>query len=374
MSTVVASVPSQHVYVRHLSAAGLATDPSTGAPDLPSVTRLPDPPSGSSPDSPWWPPRMLTPEWVHDHADEFDVMHVHFGFDAVSPEDLHAVVAALRAHHKPLVLTVHDLRNPHHETPEAHEAQLGVLVTEADEVVTLTPGAAAAILDRWGRTATVLPHPHVVPEEWLGRPRLAGPAFVIGIHAKSLRANMDPIPLVDALLDALPTLPGAVLRVDAHTDVMTPGFPRHDEALSARLRSLADDGRLELAVHDFFTDDELFAYLHGLDVSVLAYRFGTHSGWLEACHDLGTWVVAPDCGFYADQRPVLSYDATGPTRTTSFVDAVRTAHDHWLAGTPAPRATVPERRAERAALAGAHEEIYARAIAAVRTRGLACTS
>ena len=317
---------------------------------------------------------MLTAQWVHEHADEFDAMHVHFGFDAVSPEDLESVVAALRAHEKPLVLTVHDLRNPHHESPEAHAAQLGVLVAAADELITLTPGAAAMILRRWGRNATVLPHPHVVPDEWLKQPRIPGQSFVIGIHAKSLRANMDPIPLVDALLEALPTLPGAVLRVDAHTDVMTPGFPRHDEALATRLQSLADEGLLELSVHDFFTDDELFAYLHGLDVSVLAYRFGTHSGWLEACHDLGTWVVAPDCGFYTDQRPVLSYAASGPTRQASFVDAVRSAHEHWLAGEVAPRATVRGRHTERASLARAHEAIYTRAITRARMRGLACTS
>ncbi len=382
MSLAVASVPSGHVYVRHLSPVAH----SGGS----AVVRLPDPPSGSSPDSPWWPPRMLTPEWINEHFDEFDAMHVHFGFDAVSPEQLEAVVAALRAHHKPLVLTVHDLRNPHHEDPRTHAAQLGVLVAEADEIITLTQGAAATILRRWGRAATVLPHPHVVPDEWLERPRTEPSTFVIGVHAKSLRANMDPIPLVDALLDALPGLPGAVLRVDAHTDVMTPGFPRHDEALSTRLKSLADAGRLELAVHDFFTDDELFSYLHGLDVSVLAYRFGTHSGWLEACHDLGTWVVAPDCGFYAEQRPVLSYAASGDLRTHTFVEAVRHAHTRWLAGEVAPRATLGERHTERAGLARAHEEIYVRAISRAADaalspamspaltdtgmRGLACTS
>ena len=320
---------------------------------------------------------MLTAGWIHGHAGEFDVMHVHFGFDALAPSDLEKVVDALRAHDKPLVLTVHDLRNPHHEDPETHEAQMGILVAAADEVVTLTQGAAATVLRRWGRAATVLPHPHVVPTGWLERPRpSASGEFVIGIHAKSLRANMDPIPLVEALLDALPTLPGAVLRVDAHTDVMTPGLPRHDEALSIRLRSLAalDEHRIELAVHDFFTDDELFCYLHGLDVSVLAYRFGTHSGWLEACHDLGTWVVAPDCGFYAEQRPVLSYAAEGDTRTTSFVDAIRSAHARWLAGEVAPRATARERHTERAALARAHEAIYTRALTRRGARGLACTS
>ena len=114
-------------------------------------------------------------------------------------------------------------------------------------------------------------------------PRPAHDAFVIGIHAKSLRANMDPLPLVDAIVEALPDLPGAVLRVDAHTDVMTPGYQRHDAGFAGHLRELAAAGSLDLRVHDYFSDDELWAYLQGLDVSVLPYVFGTHSGWLEAC-------------------------------------------------------------------------------------------
>ena len=66
-------------------------------------------------------------------------------------------------------------------------------------------------------------------------------------------------------------------------------------------------GLLDLRVHDYFTDDELWRYLSSLDVSVLPYRFGTHWGWLEACRDLGTAVIAPTCGYFADQAPVLSY-------------------------------------------------------------------
>ena len=62
MSLAVASVPSGHVYVRHLSPVAHASGSA--------VVRLPDPPSGSSPDSPWWPPRMLTPEWIHEHFDD----------------------------------------------------------------------------------------------------------------------------------------------------------------------------------------------------------------------------------------------------------------------------------------------------------------
>ena len=226
---------------------------------------------------------MLTSARVHEHAAEFDVMHVHFGFDALSPQSLTEVVLALRQHSKPLVLTVHDLRNPHHAASETHEAQLGVLITAADALITLTAGAAASIRARWGRRATVLPHPHVVPAKWLELQRPAHDAFVIGIHAKSLRANMDPLPLVDAIVEALPDLPGAVLRVDAHTDVMTPGYQRHDADFAGHLRELAAAGSLDLRVHDYFTDDQLWAYLQGLDVSVLPYVFGTHSvGWRPA--------------------------------------------------------------------------------------------
>ena len=35
--------------------------------------------------------------WVREHAGEFDLMHVHFGFDATSPESLAELVGALRA-------------------------------------------------------------------------------------------------------------------------------------------------------------------------------------------------------------------------------------------------------------------------------------
>ena len=72
----VASVPAGHVYVRRL-ARPAGPDP---------VVRLPDPPpvrATSADTSGWWPPAMLHPDWVDAHAAEVDLMHVHFGFDAV---------------------------------------------------------------------------------------------------------------------------------------------------------------------------------------------------------------------------------------------------------------------------------------------------
>ena len=89
----VASVPAGHVYVRHLS------DPDGDE----AVVRLPDipPADGRRVPGGWWPPAMLDADWIAAHHDTFDVFHVHFGFDAKTPEELRAVADALRARRRP---------------------------------------------------------------------------------------------------------------------------------------------------------------------------------------------------------------------------------------------------------------------------------
>ena len=98
---------------------------------------------------------------------------------------------------------------------------------------------------------------------------------------------------------------------------------------------------------DFDLDEEL-QYLESLDLSVLPYRFGTHSGWLEACYDLGTAVLAPTCGYFAQQRPCLTYrhDEQG-LDVASLQAAVRTAYEQR----PQWQAKLEDRRQEREELA-----------------------
>lgn len=355
----VASVPSGHVYVRHLA-------PLRARAAAPRVTRLADPdpkrpgrPAGSV----WWPPKMLEPEWAL-HADDFDLMHLQFGFDARSPQQLEQLVAALRRRGKPLVYTVHDLRNPHHPDRSEHDAQLDVLIPAADALVTLTDGAADEIERRWGRRPTVLPHPHVVELETMTRLQRTAPTpgepFRIGVHVKSLRASMNPIPVLRALRELVRELPDAVLQVDGHADVLLPDGARFDPELAGLVHDAHAAGDLDLRIHDFFSDDELWAYLRSLDVSVLPYRFGTHSGWLEACRDLGTIVVAPDCGYYRDQGPVVEYHNEEQwLDVASLQDAVRRAHRTR----PYAPADVAERAAQREDIASAHARLYASLVA-----------
>ncbi|MFJ5938520.1 hypothetical protein [Streptomyces sp. NPDC093071] len=230
------------------------------------------------------------------------------------------------------------------------------MVPAADRLITPTPGAAAEIAARWNRTATVLPHPHVVePSLLIARPRPHRDGFRVGVHAKSLRANMAVPPVVRVLAETVAGLDGAELVVNIHREVDDPAAHAHDPALMAELRKLADRGALTLRVHDYF-DDQLWEYLSGLDLSVLPYSFGTHSGWLEGCHDLGTAVAAPDCGHYAQQRPCLTYGHSqrGGLDAASLDEAVREAYRTR----PAWRASTGDRAAERTRVAAAHREIY----------------
>jgi len=344
-TTRVLSVPTDHVYVRHLS-------PPPGASVQPEVVRLRDP------QDPWWPPPALDPVWLRGRTSDFDLLHVHFGFDARSVDDLRGVVEVLTASGRPLVQTVHDLRNPHHVDRRTHDEHLDVLIPAADALITLTAGAAKEIFRRWGRVAAVVPHPHVVPLDELTRRRRRRESpqagFTVGLHLKSMRPCMSGPPVIEALVEAVGDIEGAVLRIDVHRDVAQPTGARYDRDLMRAVAAAQSRGA-SVHVHDFFSDGELWDYLESIDVSVLPYRYGTHSGWLEACRDLGTSVIAPDCGYYADQGPVHSFhlDEDGLD-----VDSLTAAvHAALRQGRPAP--VLPATRAaQRAAIASAHAEIY----------------
>jgi len=287
------------------------------------VSRLPDPAVPGAPAGQWWPSPVLEPAWLRAHADAFDVLHLHFGFEHRTADQLRELVAALRELDRPLVLTVHDLTNPHLTDQRPHTAALDVLVPAASAVLTLTPGAAAEIGRRWGRPAVVLPHPHVVELDRLAAPRPAHPGFVVALHDKR-RAGNDPDAVRAELAAAVASLSGARLH---------PGHPHR------------------------LSDAELWDHLSALDALVLPYRAGTHSGFLEACHDLGTPVLAPRTGFFAEQHPVVSYDLDVPGSLTAAVHRVHAERPSW-------RAVPAERAAQRDELAAAHAALYAEVLAA----------
>jgi hypothetical protein len=333
----VATIPDAHPYISAVLPA-----------DVEHIRLCP--PGSQGTGNVWDPSPLLDVELVESLLVDVDVLHLHFSYESLTPVELRTWLDRFTLTATALVVTVHDLRNPHHPDPEWHDAHLDLLVPAADAVITLTPGAAGEIRRRWNRTAAVLPHPSLLPSRW-DRARAATEPRRAGLHLKSLRRNVvEPARVVLAAAEGVRRV-GSTLRVDV--DAAVAGSPQ-----LGPIRAAAAAGTIELEVHPRFTDDELLDYLSGLSVSVLPYRFGSHSGWLEMCRDVGTTVVAPDCGHYAEQWPaavVYSNNENTGLDAGSLASAVAEALG---------RTTHPADRIERAAQLDKgrrdHSDIYAR--------------
>lgn len=348
----VLSIPAGHRYVRHALA-------SPGG----DVRVLRDPVTPGRPAGVWWPHPGLDPDWLRRHRARLDIVHLHFGFEHRSLEQLRHWLEELRALALPLVFTVHDLVNPHLEGQEAHLARSALLIAHADRLVTLTPGAAAEVEARWGRRPLVLPHPHMVDLERMARPaepRTAlerGRNLRIGIQLGALRANLAARPLLECLLGVLPECPGASVHVRLHDEVRRPGFPRRDLALLRLLERLEARPGFLVSWGGCVAEEALWRQLEGWDALILPYRWATHSGWVEECFDLGTWSIAPrGVGRLSEQAPMLRYRADDAGRPDA--ESLRLALRRAAERTP-PRARVAERRAQREWLVEAHRSLYA---------------
>lgn len=319
----VLSIPAGHVY--------------TAAIRPEDVEYLPDPDINGN----WWPHPALDAAWWEQlpAGDLPDLVHLHFGFDHLSPAQITAFTRALQRRGVPLVVTVHDLDNPHLSDQTEHHEKIRLLVDAAAARLTLT-AQAARLLPAGTR---VVPHPRVVTEPPAG----AGAGEAVGVFLKSLRSNVVPDPVFYRILarkvhHAL----GRPLRIHVH----------EDSASADLIRSLSSDpagGAVDLRIHPPMPDATLHAAVAECRTVLLAYLRGTHSGWLEMCRDLGVTVAVPDCGMYEgqadDPRGVEKY------RTADPLDAARALVTLYRRG-PVPYAG--DRTEQLAQIRAAHREVY----------------
>lgn len=299
-----------------------------------------------------WPrlPHLYDPDWVHDHVEQWDLVHLHFTWEQHPVEVVDAVLTAHAAAGRPVVWTAHDLRNPHLRAPGAEEAHLQVLADRADAVVTLTPGAAEEVLDRFGRHPRVIPHGPLVPADEAARRRAdararrrGGPARVL-LLAKSLRANLD----WRSAFEAARSWDPEVMMLEVH---LHPDAPARDEVEALA----ADTPAVDLQLAPRLSTSRLWSRVAQAEVLLLPYRWGTHSGLLELATDLGTPVVAGDVGHLRDQGPAalvpVHADRVDPALLT---EAVRMALR--AASTPIP---IEDRTRVLTVLRQVHAELYA---------------
>ena len=291
--------------------------------------------------SPW-----LDSCYLAAHAHDLDVLHVHFGYGHLPERALECWTETVRRLGIPLVVTVHQLRDPAQRTRARHDAHLAALLSTAELVLTLTPGAAEEIAGRFGRTPIVVAHPSIaVPDPELGSER-----GLVGVRLGAPSGALpDPVAVLRAAVSGAVSGGGRLRVLVAECDAVF---------LDDRVRDLAESGDVELVLHD----GDLPRQLQQLHVAVLPERWGTHSRDLEICRDVGTRVVAPGCGWFADQwSEVVTY---GHDEDTGLDAVSLTAAVGAALTRPMPRPADRVWRAEqRAAVQQVPAEVYARVAA-----------
>ena len=346
-----AAVPSSHPYV------DAVTDPR-------AVRLLGDPCVPGAPEGQWWPPQALLPAWLEAHADEFDLVHLHFGMESYRPDELAETVATLRRLNRPLVYTVHDLENPQLSSQDEHRAALAVLTAAAAELITLTDSADAEVQRQYGRSTTVIPHPTLLASAAspVGTPRAM---TRVGVHLRDLRPNIDGVGTVATLVRAVADLRAEGARIEAVVRVNERVRDAEAAASIALLAADADGVTIERGSR--MDDDELERWLSDLDACLLPYRHGTQSGWAELCFDLAVPVIGTRVGHIAAQHPADFHAfAVGDPIALARAITDATAPAWSIPGSPRRAEEVSRRRAdrvaERDAVRDAHVRVYRRAL------------
>lgn len=346
-------IPADHPYVRHLG-------PPPGAP--PGFSSLPDPGGPVTPGS-WRPSPALDPAWIAAHADELDAVHLHFGYEHLDPAAVRAWCDAVHRAGRALVVTVHDLDNPHLVEQTRHHATVAAALSGADRVITLTPGAAQEIEQRWGRQAEVVDHPHVLPLDLVGTRATARPTgsrLRLGVPLGTLRANIAASAVL-ALLESAE----AEVRVRVSRQVFdSTGDRGHAAEVRTSLRSGAERGRWHLdVVAPGEPEVQVWEWLSSLDALILPYAWGTHSAWVETCADVGTSVIAPATGVWHQQQPVISvppWATADRDHLTAALARVRDPADPVGGGLRPVRAS--DRYRQRTEVHVAHAALYRTAL------------
>ncbi|TFV53418.1 glycosyltransferase [Blastococcus sp. TF02A_35] len=306
------------------------------------VIRVGDPLEAGPGTSPWFDLAHLAAR-----AGDVDVVHLHVGYGALDAGVMEAWTEELQRQGIPLVVTVHQLHGPGEVAPGLEDAHLAAVLATAEVVLTLTPGAADDIAERYGRTAIVVAHPSVAAAD----PELGAERGLVGLRVGAASASVpDPLAYVRAALSGAVS-GGGRLRVLVEAAELP--------ALDPEVAALADAGQVELVA---FPAAQWAAQLQQLHVAVLPERCGTHSRDVEVCRDVGTRVVAPSCGWFTDQWTEVvpySHDEQGGVDAVSLTVAIGAA-----LARPMPRpADRVWRDGQREAVRQVHAEVYAQVAA-----------
>lgn len=317
-------------------------------------------------------PRDASFPWLEAKASFgfFDVLHIQ-SMELTGIGPIERVLERCAREGKGVVATIHDLDPLFPEAGADLADKIGLACRFACAVVTLTARAAAQLAGRFGvdpARIQVIPHGPVLPPGhplWDADP-VRNDAFTVGMFG-GFRPNRS---FLTAAVNARHGL-GARVKIlsrGLNPVELGPGAEAFQVAALA-----AADPRLTLALEPFPSDDAVAGFVQGLDLLVLPYLFGTHSGQLELAMDLRVPVAAPDLGCFREQWQTHAAHVPEPFwfpftpgdpwgYGAPLLRALQAAERAWRERIVQPRPAFQAVRVrELEAILSAHRALYARA-------------
>lgn len=323
-------------------------------------------------------PRDASFEWLAAQPSWgfFDLLHLQ-SLELTRLDAIERVLQRCELENKGVIFTLHDIGPLFPDPAGDFPLRIKVACRVARRVITLTNAAATEVERRFGvapEKVVVVPHGPVlaVSHDLWQKPAPRNAVFTIGMFG-GVRPNRT---FLTPAVNALHGLDQREVCVRLLTRGLNPiELAPTSEGFQLSVLAAADP-RLSLELRPFPSDDEVAEFVQSLDLLVLPYLHGTHSGQLELALDLRTPVVAPRLGCYhaqwelhASYVPEPFWFSCAPADPYSYggplLGALRAAHAEWREGRLRPEGAVFRaiRALEHEEILRAHGEIYAAAAA-----------
>lgn len=260
-------------------------------------------------------PNYYDVEWIKRNSHLWDIVHFHFGWEQYAIEQVEQVVSMHQKLGKPIVVTVHDTRNPHTVDAANDKKYIRLLLSKAASVITLTGSAQRYIIDNYNIDPIVIPHGPLLGREEMNKYRsLARNERIIYVHVKSGRSNLD--------YQRIITMAPDIERISGYKMIF--GIHRNSPA-HEYVKKTGERHWKYIELQGELSHDELCVKIATVTVVLMPYLWGSHSGLIELAKDLGTTSLIYDTGHFDDQSPTftLPYQSDAIQQRNAITEVLR---------------------------------------------------
>jgi hypothetical protein len=252
-------------------------------------------------------PRDASFEWLNNQRnfDFFDILHIH-SVELTSTETIQQVLDRCQRTKKGIVFTIHDVRPMFSTDQKKYNKTLKIIAKTGARLITLTCGAQMEIVKTLNiepLSVNVIPHGFVLPpkdDRWQRQKKIESSVCSFGMYG-GFRPNRE---ILTPAINIAYGIFEKEINLTFLTRAISPIEIFNNEEVNKFVELALLKNHITLRLYPFPSDDQIFDFMSEIDILIMAYRWGTHSGQLELAFDLGVIPIISNVGYYYDQYEI----------------------------------------------------------------------